>query len=318
MGELALPEVKPRHDGLTNKLLATLPASELGRLVPFLEPVTLIRGAELTRSKESDHFVYFPESAVISHYYLLRNGGTTAAAVIGNDGVVSLSTMFESRPPLYSTSVMIGGQALRVKAEVIRQEFARGESFQRLILAYMSKRLSQVSQRAVCNGRHKLAERLRTWLLMIDDRAEFVTRSRLPDEQIELVVAKNWTDAVREAIGNGKGVAIAVVTRGHSEDEECMQAICKVTVDYVGLIGSKRRTSIVIENLRRAGFADEQLKTIRAPIGLDIGAVSPEEVALAIIAEIVAERHGRKGESLSAWRRGTQTGTGVIRRETFD
>jgi CRP-like cAMP-binding protein len=170
--ELALPEVKPHNEGLTNKILASLPASELRRLVPFLEPVTLYRGAELIRSNESNHFVYFPESAVISHYYLLRNGGTTAAAVIGNDGVVSLSTMFESRPPLYSTRVMIGGVGLRVKPEVIRQEFARGESVQRLILAYMSKRLSQVSQRAVCNGRHKLAERLRNWLLMIDDRAE--------------------------------------------------------------------------------------------------------------------------------------------------
>jgi CRP-like cAMP-binding protein len=171
-GDLAFPEVKPKNEGLSNKILATLPATEFKRLVPFLEPVALVRGVDLTRSNESPQFIYFPESAVISHYYMLRNGGPTAAAVIGNDGVVSLSTMFESRPPLYSTRVMIGGESLRVPAEVIRHEFARGESFQRLILSYMGKRLLQISQRAVCNGRHKLAERLRTWLLMIDDRAE--------------------------------------------------------------------------------------------------------------------------------------------------
>lgn len=138
---------------------------------------------------------------------------------------------------------------------------------------------------------------------LIDDRAEFLNRERFPDEQIELVVADDWNSAVREAIGNGRGVAVAVVTRGHNEDEQCMHAVVRASPDYVGLIGSKRRTSIVIDRLREAGATEEQLKNIRAPIGLDIGAVSPEEVALAIIAEIVAERSGAKGGSLSAWRR---------------
>jgi xanthine dehydrogenase accessory factor len=138
---------------------------------------------------------------------------------------------------------------------------------------------------------------------LIDDRAEFVTRDRFPDERISLVVAESWTTAVQKTIGNGQGVAVAVVTRGHNEDEECMRAIINTTPDYVGLIGSKRRTNIVIERLRDAGADEEQLQNIRAPIGLDIGAVTPEEVALAILAEIVAERRGGKGESLSGWRR---------------
>jgi len=79
--------------------------------------------------------------------------------------------------------------------------------------------------------------------------------------------------------------------------------VVRANPDYVGLIGSKRRTSIVIDRLREAGISDEQLRKIRAPIGLDIGAVTPEEVALAIMAEIVAERRGGSGGSLSAWRR---------------
>jgi xanthine dehydrogenase accessory factor len=82
-----------------------------------------------------------------------------------------------------------------------------------------------------------------------------------------------------------------------------MQAVVRANPDYAGLIGSKRRTSIVIDRLRQAGIPEEQLKNIRAPIGLDIGAVTPEEVALAIMAEIVAERRGGTGASLSAWRR---------------
>jgi xanthine dehydrogenase accessory factor len=138
---------------------------------------------------------------------------------------------------------------------------------------------------------------------IIDDRAEFLTRDRFPDERIELMAANSWTEAVRKVVGNGHGVAVAVVTRGHNEDEECMRALVTTNPDYVGLIGSKRRTTIVIDRLRNSGANEEQLKDIRAPIGLDIGAVTPEEVALAILAEIVAERRGGKGGPLSIWRR---------------
>jgi xanthine dehydrogenase accessory factor len=82
-----------------------------------------------------------------------------------------------------------------------------------------------------------------------------------------------------------------------------MRALVTTNADYVGLIGSKRRTTIVIDRLRTSGANEEQLKDIRAPIGLDIGAVTPEEVALAILAEIVAERRGGSGQPLSRWRR---------------
>lgn len=138
---------------------------------------------------------------------------------------------------------------------------------------------------------------------LIDDRAEFVKRERFSEKQIELVLTDDWSSAVRDAVGNGRGVSVAVVTRGHNEDEQCMQAVVRANPDYVGLIGSKRRTSIVIERLREAGIPDEQLRNIHAPIGLDIGAVTPEEVAVAILAEIVAERRGATGVSLSSWRR---------------
>jgi xanthine dehydrogenase accessory factor len=139
---------------------------------------------------------------------------------------------------------------------------------------------------------------------LIDDRPEFVTAERFLDhKKIELIAAQDWTTAVREAIGNGRGVSVAVVTRGHSQDEECMRAVVATNPDYVGLIGSKRRTSIVINRLRETGASEEQLSRIHAPIGLDIRAVTPEEVALAILAEIVAQRRGGAGGSLSAWRR---------------
>jgi xanthine dehydrogenase accessory factor len=69
------------------------------------------------------------------------------------------------------------------------------------------------------------------------------------------------------------------------------------------MIGSRRRTNIVLARLRESGFDEELLKQVRAPVGLDIGAVSPEEVALSILAEIVAERRGGTCAPMSAWRR---------------
>lgn len=171
------------------------------------------------------------------------------------------------------------------------------------------ERLEPSPRLVVCGAGHvgaalaKLGAFLGYHTTLIDDRAEFLARDRFAIETIELVVASDWSSAVRETIVNGRGVSVAVVTRGHSEDEQCMRAVMQVKPDYVGLIGSKRRTTIVIDRLREAGASEEELRKIRAPIGLDIGAVSPEEVALAIMAEIVAERRGGAGGSLSAWRR---------------
>jgi xanthine dehydrogenase accessory factor len=141
---------------------------------------------------------------------------------------------------------------------------------------------------------------------LIDDRAEFVARELFPgksEEAIELILANSWGDSLREEIGKGHRVSVAIVTRGHKQDEDCLRAAIAARPAYIGMIGSKRRTNIVLDKLREEGFDPEELSKVRAPIGLDIGAVSPEEVALAILAEIVAERRGGTGGSLSRWRR---------------
>ena len=161
----------------------------------------------------------------------------------------------------------------------------------------------------VCGAGHvgaslvRLARVLGYRTVLIDDRADFVTRERFPDEGIELVIAKSWAAALHDAMGSRGNISVAVVTRGHSEDEECLRAVLDARTDYVGLIGSRRRTNIVLDRLRESGSDENLLREVRAPIGVDIGAISPEEVALAILAEIVAHRRGATGSSLSMWRR---------------
>ncbi|HEV2799057.1 MAG TPA: XdhC family protein [Pyrinomonadaceae bacterium] len=162
----------------------------------------------------------------------------------------------------------------------------------------------------VCGAGHvgaslaRLAAAVGYRVTLIDDRADFVARTRFHETGIELVAAtEGWARAVESVVGAGRGAYVAVVTRGHNEDEECMRAVLAARPDYVGMIGSRRRTNIVLERLRERGVAEELLREVRAPIGLDIGAVSPEEVALAVLAEIVAARRGGTGTPLSAWRR---------------
>jgi xanthine dehydrogenase accessory factor len=162
----------------------------------------------------------------------------------------------------------------------------------------------------VCGAGHvgaalaQLAQAIGYRSTLIDDRADFVTRARFPATDIELVAAhEGWARAVQRVVGTGRGIYVAVVTRGHNEDEECLRAVLAARPDYVGMIGSRRRTNIVLARLRETGADEEALSAVRAPVGLDIGAVAPEEVALAILAEIVAARRGGTGAPLSAWRR---------------
>jgi xanthine dehydrogenase accessory factor len=161
----------------------------------------------------------------------------------------------------------------------------------------------------ICGAGHvgaalaRLAALMKYQVTLIDDRAEFLKGDSFPEEEIQVVVAESWAEAVINAVGDGAGVSIAIVTRGHNEDEECLRAVMSCRPDYVGLIGSKRRTNIVLQRLRDSGVDAGKMERVRAPIGLDIGAVTPEEVALSIMAEIIAERRGGKGGSMSAWRR---------------
>jgi CRP-like cAMP-binding protein len=167
----------PFNGLLTNKVLTGLSGEDFALMLPHLEPVSLTCGEDLYGFGEPIDHAYFPESAVISHLYILADGSTTEAAMIGKEGMTGLSAIFASPAPARWTPVLVGGTALRVRTQVLQKEFARGGAMQRLILAYAGARIEQLSQRAICNGRHTVEERLCSWMLMICDR---VGDDRLP------------------------------------------------------------------------------------------------------------------------------------------
>ncbi|HEX6648894.1 MAG TPA: XdhC family protein, partial [Pyrinomonadaceae bacterium] len=100
------------------------------------------------------------------------------------------------------------------------------------------ERLQPPPRLVVCGGGHvgaslaKLAAFTGYHTTLIDDRPDFLKRERFPEAQIDLMVTQDWTTTLRDAIGNGRGVSVAVVTRGHNEDEKCMQAVVRAGPDY--------------------------------------------------------------------------------------
>jgi xanthine dehydrogenase accessory factor len=137
-----------------------------------------------------------------------------------------------------------------------------------------------------------IARELGYGVVVMDGRAAFATRERFPDVD-EIVVG--WPDEVAEQIDLGPGDAVAVLTHDPKFDEPAIVEALRRGCRYVGAIGSRKTQAARRERLRAAGVGAADLDRIRGPIGLDLGGRAPAETALAIIGEIVAERHGGSG-----------------------
>lgn len=120
---------------------------------------------------------------------------------------------------------------------------------------------------------------------VVDDRPDFANARRFP--QAEQVVCQDFVRALNELNLPSFGVII-IVTRGHRSDLDCLRAVIDQPAAYIGMIGSQGRVRVVMNTLAREGFDQEALARLRAPIGLDIGAETPDEIALSITAEIMA------------------------------
>ncbi|HEU0079755.1 MAG TPA: XdhC family protein, partial [Longimicrobiaceae bacterium] len=132
---------------------------------------------------------------------------------------------------------------------------------------------------------------------VLDDRPEFATRERFPEA--EEVRPTDFADPFRD-LPLGPDSHLVLVTRGHRYDFEALRRLLlgPALPAYVGMVGSRRRVRAALEQLVREGIPRERLLRVHAPIGLDIGAETPEEIALAIAAEIVRVRRGGTGVSL--------------------
>lgn len=152
-----------------NRLLAALPESEYQRLKPHLFPVSLASGTILYNPTEKIDTLYLPENALVSLVHTLKDGATTEITLVGSRGMVGLAYILGNRNSQHLTIVQAPGNALKISALILQQEFNRAETLQRLLFSCIVTRLDEISQLAVCNRHHTIEERLARWLLMVRD-----------------------------------------------------------------------------------------------------------------------------------------------------
>jgi xanthine dehydrogenase accessory factor len=134
-------------------------------------------------------------------------------------------------------------------------------------------------------------------VIVLDDRILFANRERFPDA--DAVRVGDMAEELK-AMAITPSTYIVLITRGHKYDEPCLREIIHSNAKYVGMIGSRRRIKACFERFKNEEkIAEEVLARVYAPIGLDIGTETPEEIALAIMAEIVKVRRGGTAKSLS-------------------
>jgi xanthine dehydrogenase accessory factor len=147
-------------------------------------------------------------------------------------------------------------------------------------------------------------------VIVVDDRTAYANRERFPEAQE--VIAEDFDQAMARLTPKESSY-IVIVTRGHRDDMRVLRWAVQTKARYVGMIGSKRKTIAIFRELQKEGLPASLFERVHAPIGLDIGAVTPEEIAVSITAELIAVRrkaerdlphmswfHGHKAELESA------------------
>ncbi|HXZ79110.1 MAG TPA: XdhC/CoxI family protein [Terriglobales bacterium] len=127
---------------------------------------------------------------------------------------------------------------------------------------------------------------------VVDDREAYANRERFPDARE--IIAEDFEQAMARITPN-ESTYLVIVTRGHRDDMRVLRWAIGTSAHYIGMIGSKRKVLSIYKELEKEGFTPEQFQRVMAPIGLEIGAVTPEEIAISIVAEIIAAKRNAEG-----------------------
>lgn len=133
-----------------------------------------------------------------------------------------------------------------------------------------------------------LASRADFDVWVVDDRAQYASPERFPSAE-KLIVGP--IDEVLPALDVTAHTYGLIVTRGHGHDQEALYHLANTAAPYVGLIGSRRKIRLIFDSLRGAGISDEALARVTAPVGFDIGSQTVAEIAVSIVAELIARRN---------------------------
>ena len=158
------------HSPKQNHLLAALPAEDYARLLPDLELLPMPLGWVVYESGGQMGYLYFPTSSIVSLLYVMESGASAEIAITGNEGLVGISLFMGGETTPSRAVVQSAGYGYRLKAGILKREFALGGQLQQLALRFTQALITQMAQTAVCNRHHAVDQQLCRWLLLSLDR----------------------------------------------------------------------------------------------------------------------------------------------------
>src|SRR5258705_8822025 len=201
------------HSPKQNHLLAAVPPEDYARLAPDLELIPMPLGWAVYESGGHLGYLYFPTTSIISLLYVMESGASAEIAITGNEGLVGISLFMGGESTPSRAVVQSAGNGYRLKASVLKREFALGGQLQHLALRFTQALITQMAQTAVCNRHHAVDQQLCRWLLLSLDR--------LPGKELvmtqELIANMLGVrrEGVTEAAGKLQAEGMIKYSRGH-------------------------------------------------------------------------------------------------------
>ncbi len=196
-----------------NRLLSRLTCDERERLEPHLQHVSFALGEVVYESGGRMEYIYFPTTAIVSLLYVMKNGASAEMGVAGNEGLVGVALFMGGDTMPNRAVVQSAGDAIRVHAHVLQEEFKRGGAFQHLLLRYTQALITQMSQNAVCNRLHTVEQQLCRWLLLSRDRLE--TDELIMTQELIANMLGVRREGVTHAAGRLQDAGYISYVRGH-------------------------------------------------------------------------------------------------------
>ena len=196
-----------------NHILGALPEADYTRLLPDLELIPMPLGWALYESGGHVSYLYFPTTSLVSLLYVMEDGASAEIAISGNEGLVGISLFMGGESTPNRAVVQSAGNGYRLRASVLKREFAMGGNLQHLALRYTQALITQMAQTAVCNRHHAVDQQLCRWLLLSLDRLQGNELVMTQDLIANMLGVRR--ERVTEAAGKLQHDGLIHYSRGH-------------------------------------------------------------------------------------------------------
>ena len=244
------------HSPSQNHLLAAMPTAEFEPLAAHLHLVPLALGDMLYEPGIELQHAYFPTTAIVSLHYVMASGASSESAGVGNEGVVGIPLFMGGNSTSSSAVVQTAGHAYRLEGRLLKQEFSRGGSLQRLLLRYTQALMTEMAQIAACNRHHSVEQQLCRWLLMTLDRLQ--SSDLIMTQELIAGMLGVRREGITEVAGRLQKAGFIRYRRGHiavldrsgleTRACECYAVVSKELIRLLSDVGSRQGVPTVVNS----------------------------------------------------------------------